>query len=140
MTTPLKAVARPWAVERLDPGHIAGGVHLDLWGLSLVDTDPAPLKAFMWIVDHLLNLRGVDASTPVVICDEHQDSSGDQHAVIMALLTQHARVRIFADPMQNIFGDRAVAGGCAPCDWDAFTKQADAFEELAVLTAPPPRS
>jgi hypothetical protein len=44
--------------------------HLDLWGLSLVDTDPGPLKAFMWIVDHLFNLRGVDAGRPVVVYDE----------------------------------------------------------------------
>jgi thiosulfate/3-mercaptopyruvate sulfurtransferase len=45
-------------------------VHLDLWGLSLVDTDPGPLRAFMWIVDHLFNLRGVTADTPVVVYDE----------------------------------------------------------------------
>ena len=38
--------------------------------LSLVDTDPGPLKAFMWIIDHLFNLRGVDQSTPVVVYDE----------------------------------------------------------------------
>jgi thiosulfate/3-mercaptopyruvate sulfurtransferase len=58
------------AAEDFANGHIPGAVHLDLWGLSLVDTDPAPLKAFMWIVDHLFNLRGVDASTPVVVYDD----------------------------------------------------------------------
>jgi len=52
-------------------GHIHGAVHLDLWGVSLIDTDPAPLRAFMWIIDHLFNLRGVDATTPVVVYD-HQ--------------------------------------------------------------------
>ena len=51
-------------------GHIPGAVHLDLWGLSLIDTDPGPLEAFMWIIDHLFNLRGVDASTPVVVYEE----------------------------------------------------------------------
>ena len=51
-------------------GHIPGAVHLDLWGVSLIDTDPAPLKAFMWMIDHLFNLRGVDAKTPVVVYDE----------------------------------------------------------------------
>src|SRR5947209_5658341 len=50
-------------------GHIPGAVHLDLWGLSLTDTDPGPLKAFMWIIDHLFNLRGVDAKTRVVVYD-----------------------------------------------------------------------
>jgi thiosulfate/3-mercaptopyruvate sulfurtransferase len=51
-------------------GHIPGAVHLDLFGLSLTDTDPAPLKAFMWMIEHVLALRGVDASTPVVVYDE----------------------------------------------------------------------
>jgi len=58
------------AAEDFAAGHIPGAVHLDLWGLSLVDTDPGPLKAFMWIVDHLFNLRGVDAGTPVVVYDD----------------------------------------------------------------------
>jgi thiosulfate/3-mercaptopyruvate sulfurtransferase len=65
---PLVIDVRP--AEDFASGHVAGAVHLDLWGLSLVDTDPGPLKAFMWIVDHLFNLRGVDASTPVVVYDE----------------------------------------------------------------------
>ena len=51
---------------------------------------------------------------PVVICDEHQDSSGDQHSVIMALSEQGAKLRVFADPMQKIFKDRIVAGACPP--------------------------
>lgn len=67
-TRPLVIDVRP--AEDFAAGHIPGAVHLDLWGLSLVDTDPAPLKAFMWIVDHLFNLRGVDANTPVVVYDE----------------------------------------------------------------------
>jgi thiosulfate/3-mercaptopyruvate sulfurtransferase len=51
-------------------GHIPGAVHLDLWGVSLIDTDPAPLKAFMWMVEHVLAAHGVDASTPVVVSDD----------------------------------------------------------------------
>lgn len=51
-------------------GHIPGAVHLDLFGLSLIDTDPAPLKAFMWMIEHVLATRGVDRSTPVVVYDE----------------------------------------------------------------------
>jgi len=59
------------APEDFANGHIHSAVHLDLWGVSLIDTDPAPLRAFMWMIDHLFNLRGVDASTPVVVYD-HQ--------------------------------------------------------------------
>jgi thiosulfate/3-mercaptopyruvate sulfurtransferase len=81
LTTPaelnavLTAASKPLVIdlrpaEDFAAGHVPGAVHLDLWGLSLVDTDPAPLKAFMWIVDHLFNLRGVDANTRVVVYDE----------------------------------------------------------------------
>jgi len=38
--------------------------------LSLIDTDPAPLKAFMWMIEHLLAARGIDEKTPVVVYDE----------------------------------------------------------------------
>jgi thiosulfate/3-mercaptopyruvate sulfurtransferase len=51
-------------------GHIPGAVHLDLWGVSLIDTDPAPLNAFMWMIEHVLQLHGVEATTPVVVYDE----------------------------------------------------------------------
>jgi thiosulfate/3-mercaptopyruvate sulfurtransferase len=58
------------APEQFAAGHIPGAAHLDLWGVSLIDTDPAPLSAFMWMIDHLLNSRGVDASREVVVYDE----------------------------------------------------------------------
>ena len=51
-------------------GHIPGAVHLDLFGLSLIDTDPAPLKAFLWMIGHLLMSRGVDAERSVVVYDD----------------------------------------------------------------------
>ena len=66
----------------------------------------------------------------IVVCDEHQDSSGDHHALMMALLNQGARVRVLADPMQNIFMDKTLAGRCPPCDWEELTSQAYAHERL----------
>jgi thiosulfate/3-mercaptopyruvate sulfurtransferase len=51
-------------------GHIPAAVHVDLFGLSLIDTDPAPLKAFLWMIEHVLATRGVDANTPVVVYDD----------------------------------------------------------------------
>ena len=56
--------------EQFSSGHIPGAAHLDLFGLSLVDTDPAPLAAFLWIIAHLLTARGVDAGRPVVVYDD----------------------------------------------------------------------
>jgi hypothetical protein len=66
----------------------------------------------------------------IVICDEHQDSSGEQHSIVMALQSQGARLRVFGDPMQKIFKERARVGACPPCDWNALTREAQAFEQL----------
>ncbi len=41
------------------PATCPTAVHLDLFGISLIDTDPAPLRAFLWILEHLLATRGV---------------------------------------------------------------------------------
>lgn len=122
-------------------GQIASAYHA---GLGL----PADLAG--WVRQHekghselalkvaaLLNRHPMIASSlaqrhPIVICDEHQDSSGDQHSVVMALLGRGAKLRVFADPMQKIFKDKAVDGGCDPCDWKELAGQAQAFEQLDV--------
>ena len=51
-------------------GHIPGAVHLDLFGVSLIDTDPAPLSAFLWMIGHLFSSRGVAPERTVVVYDE----------------------------------------------------------------------
>lgn len=56
--------------EQYTAGHVPGALHLDLWGVSLIDTDPAPLKAFMWMIEHLFQTHGVHSATPVVVYDE----------------------------------------------------------------------
>jgi thiosulfate/3-mercaptopyruvate sulfurtransferase len=56
--------------EAFAEGHIPHAIHIDLWGVSLINTDPAPLQAFMWMIEHVLNLRGVDPDTPLVVYDE----------------------------------------------------------------------
>jgi thiosulfate/3-mercaptopyruvate sulfurtransferase len=68
-------VKRPLILDLRPPeayaaGHIPGAIHVDLWGVSLIDTDPAPLNAFMWMIEHVLALHGVDASTPVLVYDD----------------------------------------------------------------------
>lgn len=68
---PLLLDLRP--AENFADKHLPGAVHLDLFGLSIVDTDPAPLKAFFWIIEHLFASRGVSDDVPVVVYD---DTSG----------------------------------------------------------------
>jgi thiosulfate/3-mercaptopyruvate sulfurtransferase len=69
------AESRPLVLDLRPPeaytaGHIPGAFHMDLWGVSLTDTDPAPLKAFMWMIEHVLAVHGVTAATPVVVYDD----------------------------------------------------------------------
>ena len=56
--------------EEFAHGHLPHAVHLDLFGISLVDTNPAPLRAFLWIIEHLLASRGVSGDRPVVVYDQ----------------------------------------------------------------------
>jgi thiosulfate/3-mercaptopyruvate sulfurtransferase len=56
--------------EDFTAGHIPGAIHLDLWALSLNNTDEAPLRSFLWMIAHLLASRGVDSSRPVVVYDD----------------------------------------------------------------------
>ena len=78
----LEGDARPLILDLRPPdayaaGHVPGAIHLDLWGVSLIDTDPAPLKAFMWMIEHVLAIHGVRADTPVIVYD---DQSGPRAA------------------------------------------------------------
>ena len=68
---PLLIDLRP--AEDFCENHLPGAVHLDLFGISSIDTDPAPLRAFFWIIEHLLASRGVSNDVPVVVYD---DTSG----------------------------------------------------------------
>jgi thiosulfate/3-mercaptopyruvate sulfurtransferase len=62
---PLFLDCRP--AEQYAVSRIPGAVHLDLWGVSLIDTSDAPLRAFMWMIGHLFSLRGVTPERPVVV-------------------------------------------------------------------------
>jgi thiosulfate/3-mercaptopyruvate sulfurtransferase len=90
-TPPLIIDLRP--AEQFAQGHIRTAVHLDLWGLSLIDTDDAPLRAFMWMIGHLFSLRGVTPDRPVVV---YETDSGMRAARALWFLEYlghpHARV------------------------------------------------
>ncbi len=57
--------------EKFAQGHIPGAAHFDLFGLSLVDTSPAPLKAFLYMIHHVLEMRGVSEEKDVVFYEEN---------------------------------------------------------------------
>ena len=61
------------AAEAFATGHLPEAVHLELWGFSLPDTDDAPLRSFLWMIEHVLALRGVTTERPVVVYGETSD-------------------------------------------------------------------
>jgi len=50
--------------------HIPGARSFDIFGISLIDTRPQPLEAFLWIIEHLIQARGVNSDSTVVIYDD----------------------------------------------------------------------
>lgn len=76
--------------------------------------------------------EAIAARHPIVICDEHQDASADQHALIEALRRAGARVRIFGDPMQRIYGASVSDAAMAHDDqrWTQLWEAADKAESL----------
>lgn len=68
------------------------------------------------------------ARFPIVIADEHQDASADQHGILMALREAGAKLRVFGDPMQGIYA-RGKAAERALARWEE-TKKAGAYAEL----------
>jgi thiosulfate/3-mercaptopyruvate sulfurtransferase len=81
------------AAESFAQGHLRGALHLDLWGLSLIDTSEAPLRAFMWMIAHLFSLRGVTPDRPVVV---YEEDSGTRAARALWFLEYlgHPNVRL----------------------------------------------
>src|SRR6185503_3597847 len=51
-------------------GHIPGARSFDIFGISLIDTRPQALEAFLWIIEHLIQAKGVNTDSNVVIYDE----------------------------------------------------------------------
>jgi thiosulfate/3-mercaptopyruvate sulfurtransferase len=46
----------------------------DLFGISLSDTDPAPLKAFSWMIEYMMSFRGVTFEKTVVFYADTSDT------------------------------------------------------------------
>ncbi len=101
---PLLLDLRP--AEAYAEGHIPGALHLDLFGLSLVDTDPAPLSAFSWMIAHLLASRGVETDRTVVAYDE-QSGIRAARAFWFLEFFEHPRPRV----LDGGFGAWQRAGG-----------------------------
>lgn len=56
--------------EAFANGHIPGARSFDIFGISLVDTRLQALEAFLWIIEHLIQAKGVNSDSTVVIYDD----------------------------------------------------------------------
>ena len=54
-------------------GHIPGALHLDLFGLSLIDTRKDTFDTFMWMIAYLFQQRGLDPGKSIIW---YEDISG----------------------------------------------------------------
>ncbi|MEX2270808.1 MAG: sulfurtransferase [Vicinamibacterales bacterium] len=88
---PIVVDVRP--AESFAQGHIPGAIHLDLWGFSLIDTDEAPRRAFLWMIHHVLEQRGISDARPIVV---YEDGSGMRAARLFWFLEYfgHPDVRV----------------------------------------------
>jgi len=109
------------------PADVAGWIRTRQDGYAELAT-----KVAAFLHRHPMISAALARRHPIVVCDEHQDSSADQHATVMSLMNQGARLRIFADPMQRIFREKKAKSKVASWDWDQLKGAAQVSEELDV--------
>ena len=116
--------------EEYAKGHIPGATHFDLFGLSLVDTTDAPLKAFMFMIHHVLELRGVSEGKEVVF---YEDNSGMRAARGVWFLEYfgHPNVKMLDGGMQAWRAARAPVTTEATVPKAALFKTVERREVLA---------
>jgi len=74
-------------------GHIPGAKHLDIYGVSLRDSSPGPLDAFLWIFNNLFGSRGIYSEKPVAIYD-HETGERASRVVWLLAVLDHPNVKI----------------------------------------------
>jgi thiosulfate/3-mercaptopyruvate sulfurtransferase len=57
--------------EAFANAHIPGAGSFDIFGISLIDTRSQALDAFLWIIEHLIQAKGVNQDSTVVVYDEN---------------------------------------------------------------------
>jgi thiosulfate/3-mercaptopyruvate sulfurtransferase len=104
--------------EEYAAGHIEGTTHFDLYGISVNDTAPEPLEAFLSMFHHQFEFRGVTNKTPVVIYDQETGERAARGVWLLAVLN-HPNVKLLDGGVQA---------------W------IDAGNALTTVTAPPTRT
>ncbi|MEW8030275.1 MAG: ATP-dependent helicase [Candidatus Thiodiazotropha sp.] len=102
-----------------------------LWARQAGGSFPELASRVAALLDHKPMISKALADRyPIVIGDEHQDSSPHQDAVMMSLNRAGSRLRIFGDPMQRIYGGSNRAAADADRQRWEDMKTAGAYMEL----------
>jgi thiosulfate/3-mercaptopyruvate sulfurtransferase len=56
--------------EAYSNAHIPGARSFDIFGISLIDTRPDPLKAYLWLIEHLIQAKGINSDSTILIYDD----------------------------------------------------------------------
>jgi thiosulfate/3-mercaptopyruvate sulfurtransferase len=56
--------------EAYSNAHIPGARSFDVFGISLIDTRPEPLRAYLWLIEHLIQAKGINDDNTIVIYDD----------------------------------------------------------------------
>lgn len=56
--------------EAFSNGHIPGARSFDIFGISLIDTRREALDAFLWMIEHIIQAKGVNNDSTVVAYDD----------------------------------------------------------------------
>jgi thiosulfate/3-mercaptopyruvate sulfurtransferase len=56
--------------EAYSNSHIPGARSFDIFGISLIDTRPQALDAFLWVIEHLIQAKGVNEDSKIIIYDD----------------------------------------------------------------------
>ena len=70
LTDPRLALMDMRPPEAYANDHIPGARSFDIFGISLIDTRPEPLDAFLWIIEHLIQAKGINNDSTVVAYDD----------------------------------------------------------------------
>ena len=70
------------------------------------------------------------ARYPVVVCDEHQDTNVAQDRIALQILDAGAKLRIFGDPRQAIFGRTNPERAAQQARWASLRGRATRYESL----------
>lgn len=114
--------------------HKVLGIPYDVsaWAFSTKDGfDGLASKVEQLLAKKPIISRALFVRYPVIVCDEHQDTSWAQHKIILLLFEAGAKLRVFGDPMQALYANTKSKFEQTVANWQEL-KDLGAFAELEV--------